>query len=121
MSNIELVTAFVDAWNHLDMTRVESFLAPDVFYHNIPMPPLIGIAAFREAMAQSPFETADWTILNIAEAGNTVLTERIDRFGLPGGLRLSVRVMGAFEIAGSKITAWRDYFDPAEMAPKPQA
>jgi len=43
--------------------------------------------------------------------GNTVLTERIDRFTI-GGKRVELPVMGAFEVASDgKICAWRDYFD----------
>jgi limonene-1,2-epoxide hydrolase len=49
-------------------------------------------------------------ILNLAVAGNVVLTERVDHF-LLDGRKINVRLMGIFEIAGDKSTAWRDYFD----------
>jgi limonene-1,2-epoxide hydrolase len=52
--------------------------------------------------------------LAVAECGSTVLTERIDHIIDAGGtLMHSVRVMGAFEVADGRITAWRDYFDTA--------
>ena len=41
---------------------------------------------------------------------NVVLTERIDHFGF-GGEVVHLRIMGAHEITGTKIRAWRDYFD----------
>ena len=53
----------------------------------------------------------DWVIHGIAETpSGTVLTERTDRF-LINGQWLELPVMGAFEIDGSIIRAWRDYFD----------
>jgi limonene-1,2-epoxide hydrolase len=38
------------------------------------------------------------------------LTERVDHF-VYDGKTIDARVMGAFEVSGDKITAWRDYFD----------
>ncbi len=37
----------------------------------------------------------------------------LDNFVLSGGRKLSVPVMGAFEIKDDRIRAWRDYFDLA--------
>ena len=39
-----------------------------------------------------------------------VLNERSDRFQI-GNHTITLRVMGIFELADGKITAWRDYFD----------
>jgi limonene-1,2-epoxide hydrolase len=38
------------------------------------------------------------------------MTERVDVFTLPGRT-FELPVMGAFEVSGGKISAWRDYFD----------
>jgi limonene-1,2-epoxide hydrolase len=38
-----------------------------------------------------------------------VLTERVDDFEMDGQV-FSARVMGAFEVVGDKLAAWRDYF-----------
>jgi limonene-1,2-epoxide hydrolase len=38
------------------------------------------------------------------------MTERVDVFKLPGK-SFELPVMGAFEVDGGKISAWRDYFD----------
>ena len=55
--------------------------------------------------------------LAVAEIGNKVLTERIDHvLDKDGNAIMSIRVMGIFELDGSKITAWRDYFDTAGLA-----
>jgi limonene-1,2-epoxide hydrolase len=54
-------------------------------------------------------------IVNLAVAGNAVLTERVDHF-VYDGKTIDARVMGAFEVSGDKITAWRDYFDVPNSA-----
>src|SRR5271155_5631523 len=110
-----MIEDFVAAWNRLDLDKVEAMLAPDVFYHNIPMEPCIGRAAFRAAIATLPAIAANWTIHVIAASGNCVLTERTDAFTLAGGKQISIRVMGTFEIEHGLIAKWRDYFDPAEF------
>jgi limonene-1,2-epoxide hydrolase len=41
-----------------------------------------------------------------------VLTERIDEFSV-GGRRVSLPVMGSFQVVDERIKVWRDYFDLA--------
>ena len=54
--------------------------------------------------------------LAVAEAGNKVLTERIDHLRDGDGNTIgSFPVMGIFEVEGDKILSWRDYFDTAGM------
>jgi limonene-1,2-epoxide hydrolase len=54
----------------------------------------------------------------VGETGGKVLTERIDWIlGQVGTAVMKVPVMGIFEIAGGKITAWRDYFDTVANSP----
>lgn len=113
MNNTEIVVAFIDAWNRMDWDTVIALLTDDVRYHNIPMEPLDGKEAVRTFITGMQPESVHWEILNIAENGNTVLTERVDNFVLSGGRRLSVPVMGTFEIREGHIAAWRDYFDLA--------
>jgi limonene-1,2-epoxide hydrolase len=47
---------------------------------------------------------------NIAQDGNTVLTERTDAI-IIGPVRLQFWVCGRFEVHDGKVTLWRDYFD----------
>jgi len=93
------------------MDAVVDFLAEDVFYHNIPVDPIIGrerVAAYLDRAG--PFEDVDWRLISIAAAGDKVLTERIDAFTV-AGRRIALPLMGVFEIRDGKICAWRDYFD----------
>lgn len=103
--------SFLAAWNANDLDRVVSCLHEDVCYHNIPLEPIHGRAAVDTYLrSQGGFDWVDWKLLAFAENGAVVLTERIDEFGR-GGRSISLPVMGAFEIEGGVIKAWRDYFD----------
>ena len=113
MTNSEIVEAFIAAWNRDDTEGALSFLTDDVFYHNIPMEPLEGIEAVRGFFANvGTITDTDWQMLNIAENGDVVLTERLDNFVLNGS-QVSLPVMGTFILDGGKIKVWRDYFDLA--------
>ena len=109
----QVVEDFVEAWNRMDLEGILDAMAEDVHYHNVPLEPLDGKAAVREYLeAAWRFEEVDWEMLNLAVAGDVVLTERVDRFVIQGS-PVSLPVMGAFEIRDGKIAAWRDYFDLA--------
>ncbi|WP_422023044.1 limonene-1,2-epoxide hydrolase family protein [Pyruvatibacter mobilis] len=112
-ANTDVVKAFVAAWNARDFYKLMSFFDAESFYHNLPLDPVTGTEAIRGVLEMF-FNSAseiDWVMHGIAEtASGTVLTERTDRF-LINGQWLELPVMGAFEIDGSTIRAWRDYFD----------
>ncbi len=80
-----------------------------------PMAITEGKTAVDAAMRGMAPEAVDWVVLSIAENGNKVLTERIDKFDMPGGKRVELPVMGTFVITGGKISLWRDYFDLASF------
>lgn len=114
MSNSQIVTDFIAAWEARDTDRVLSFFAEGAEYHNIPMPILKGHAQIDQFVR--PFLTGAasvrFTVHHQAENdAGTVLNERTDVFEMQGGKTISIRVMGVFELSGGKITAWRDYFD----------
>jgi limonene-1,2-epoxide hydrolase len=113
MTNTEVVMNFINAWNEKDWAAVEASFSDDVVYHNIPMEPIHGKAAAGAVGPNMAPLSVDWQVLNIAESGNVVLTERVDNFVLADGKTLSIPVMGSMEIENGKIKAWRDYFDLA--------
>lgn len=118
MTPTETVEAFIAHWNNSDMDAMYAMCADDVVWHNIPMEPIKGVAAMREAVDgfMGPVETCDWSITSIAANGQTVLTERVDAFELKNGGRAALPVMGTFEIdAEGKIAQWRDYFDMGQF------
>ncbi len=109
--NIDLVRRFCAAWANVDIPKILDFFTDDAVYHNMPLQPIQGKDAIKGVIEQfmAPFERCDWQVTHIAASGEVVLTERIDRF--MGQKNVALPVMGAFEIKGGKIAAWRDYFD----------
>lgn len=119
MTPIDTVTAFIAHWNSGDMDAMYAMCREDVIWHNIPMEPIHGKPAMRDAVAgfMVGVDSCDWQIHAIAANGNTVLTERTDGFAMKDGRRAAIRLMGAFELdADGQIAAWRDYFDMAEFS-----
>lgn len=118
MTPIETVETFIGHWNSGDMEAMYALCAEDVTWHNIPMEPIVGVAAMRAAVAgfMGPVERCEWEVHAIAAHGNTVLTERTDAFILKDGRRAALPVMGTFELdAAGQIMAWRDYFDMGQF------
>ncbi len=112
--NTELISAFCKAWSNRDVDEILGYFSEDAVYHNMPMPPMQGKPAIKTILQQiiSPTTWIEWETLNMAEAGNFVFTERVDRFEM-GGKKVELTVAGVFEIENGKIKAWRDYFDMA--------
>jgi len=111
----KIVTEFCNAWPRKNIDELLGFFTDDAVYHNMPFEPARGKDAIRAAintflpMAKS----LHFKVLKTASAGNVVFNERVDVFDLANGKTISLPVAGVFEIAGSKISAWRDYFDMA--------
>ena len=109
---IDVVTRFCAAWEDVDYDKILAFFTDDAVYHNIPVAPVTGKDAIRATIESfaGGIDKMEFEILAIAANGNTVLTERVDRFIGPDKT-ISLPVMGTFEIVDGKIAAWRDYFD----------
>jgi limonene-1,2-epoxide hydrolase len=111
------VLAFVAAWNALDQRQIYDLMAEGIVYHNMPIRPVVGRDAVRAHLAAWPVDSCDWSVTHIAVRGDVVLTERVDRF-VRGTDRITVPVMGAFEVTAGRITHWRDYFDMGALKPQ---
>ena len=113
-SPLEIVTRFCEAWKRGDIEELMSFFAADAVYHNIPVPPVTGAGAIREAFLGFArlMDSIEIENLHVAANGNMVFTERIDHFRWKGKT-LALPVAGVFEVLDGKITAHRDYFDYA--------
>jgi limonene-1,2-epoxide hydrolase len=113
-ANTELVVSFCKAWANRDVEEIMSYFAEDAVYHNIPVVPMKGKAAIQAVITafMAPATAVDWEVLGVAESGNAVFTERVDRFEI-AGKKVELPVAGVFEVEDGKISAWRDYFDMA--------
>jgi limonene-1,2-epoxide hydrolase len=105
------VRAELSAWDRLDIEAIMSHFAEDAVWE-FPGGVFAGHDEIREAVKGYLARTArcDLEVVNLAVANNVVLTERVDHLFFDGKT-IDARVMGAFEVSGEKITAWRDYFD----------
>ena len=109
---IDVVRRFCDAWARKDLDEIIAFFSDDAVYHNIPLAPVVGPEQIRATIEgfSGGVEEIEFVVDAIVADGGTVLTERHDVFTFRNGV-IDLPVMGAFEVAGGKITAWRDYFD----------
>jgi limonene-1,2-epoxide hydrolase len=112
MNPEDVVRAELDAWSRLDINEIMSYFSDDAIWDNVPILAVSGREEIRKAVRWALERTthADIEIINLVATGNVVLTERVDHLVVNNN-SLDVRVMGAFDVFGSKITSWRDYFD----------
>lgn len=115
--NVELVRAFCQAGQDLDLEKQMTFIAENAIYHNMPDEPVTGTKAIRTLLeGYTKVEKAEIIVLRIVEAPDgTVLTERLDRFMMPGGKWIDCPVMGSCDIKDGKIVVWRDYYDNLKL------
>ena len=82
----QVVRDFCAAASTRDPQVLRGFFADDVVYHNIPMEPAEGIEATMAVidMFVNMCEGLEFEIHHLASDGETVLTERTDRFTIKG-------------------------------------
>ena len=108
----ELVMRMIDGFNNIDLDAIVACFADDAIYDNVPMAAVQGTDAIRETLQgfMGAATEVQWDMRNIVAEGGVVLTERVDKFKINDHW-IELPVMGTFEVANGKITAWRDYFD----------
>ncbi len=113
----EVVANLIKANEAKDIDAVLAMLTDDVEYENVGMGVCRGHDEVRGLLG--PFldsaEGVAWEVLAQLESGDTVMNERVDRFFLPGGKEVDVRVAGYFEVRDGKVRRWRDYFDTGKL------
>jgi limonene-1,2-epoxide hydrolase len=112
----QVVLDLAEAFKKHDAEALRPFFTDDVVYHNIPMDAAVGIDATIAVIEGFLGMSESLVIenLHVASRDNLVFTERIDTFTV-GGKVAPLPVMGIFEIRDGKISAWRDYFDMAQI------
>ena len=112
MSPEDVVRAQLRAWGSRDVDEIMRHFSTDAVWDNVPIGVARGYDDIRTAVEDylAHLSQMNIEVLNLAVAGNIVLTERVDHF-VWDGKPIDARCMGAFEVLGDKITAWRDYFD----------
>jgi limonene-1,2-epoxide hydrolase len=112
--NARIVRDFIAAWSRLDAVELAAFFTEDGVYHNMPARPVAGRAAVQAFIAGfiKDWTATEWDVLNLVEAGDVVIAERLDRTRV-GDRPVDLPCCGVFEMSGGKIKVWRDYFDLA--------
>ena len=116
MSNpVGVVREFCALMERRDPDALRPLLADNAVYQNVGMPAFTGVDAIVENLGAqfSMFPDAyAFEIVNIANNGSVVLTERLDYIQTPDGAKPAIPVMGTFVVGDDgKITRWTDYFD----------
>jgi limonene-1,2-epoxide hydrolase len=112
--NTDLIREFCAAWSRLDPEELAAYFTEDGVYYNMPAQPVAGreaVEQFIRGFSASWTET-NWEVLNIAESGDVVIAERVDRTKA-GDKSVDLPCTGVFELRDGKIAVWRDYFDLA--------
>lgn len=112
-----VVRNFCAAFERQDAQELLGYFAEDAVYHNIPFEPAVGREAIAVMLNMFITEGSEgrFELKHIAVNGHVVLTERIDYVEM-GGKKATLPVMGTFEVNDDgKLTAWRDYFDVAQL------
>lgn len=116
MSNpVDVVREFCALMERRDPDALRPLLDDDAVYQNVGMPAFTGVDAIVENLSAqfSMFPDAyAFEIVNIANDGPVVLTERLDYIQTPDGAKPAIPVMGTFVVGDDgRITRWTDYFD----------
>jgi limonene-1,2-epoxide hydrolase len=114
--NVHKVRLFIDAWAALDADVAMACLSDDIVYINQPLDPVVGQKDVRKIVAgiMDLTQRVHWELRSCFGHGNTVVTERMDRWDFDGSGRwgLELPCIGMFDVdAKGKICGWRDYFD----------
>ncbi len=107
----EVVRAQLNAWATLDAEEILRHFSDEAVLLD-PIGTYRGLGEIRQTVEGyvKRMDHAEIEVLNLAVNDTLVMVERVDRF-VYDGKNVSARCMGAFEVVGDKIVAWRDYFD----------
>jgi len=120
-SDVDVVRKLCEQWSRLTREGFAELLAPDCHYLNVPWPDQTRFGpdgAYRVLSRYQKGWKVELKILHIADHGEVVLTERLERFQRENEDTVhELYVMGAFEMKDGKIAKWRDYFDSVQAQP----
>jgi limonene-1,2-epoxide hydrolase len=110
----DVVRGLFDAVSRMDPEELCSYFTPDAVFVNGASFTLRGHGELRNFFEElhRRVQQCEFEVVNLAVSGDVVLTERIDRV-VVDGRAIELPVMGALEVTGGQVAAWRDYFDHA--------
>ena len=112
---VDIARDFLASLAAKDIDAVIDAFASDIFYHNMPPPPLNGKDDIRACWEPFTATIRKYRIEHnkLEGRGNTVFRERMEYFDMdPDGDHIVLPVAGVFEFDDSgKIVNWREYWD----------
>jgi limonene-1,2-epoxide hydrolase len=101
-------------------STVDRFLTDDCVWENPGSPVCRGKQEILGLMP-ADFARLEVRFRHLATVGDTVLAERVEDMIRVDGTHIArnLKVMGAFELRGDRISAWRDYFDITNLISEP--
>lgn len=116
-----VVLGMLEAWKRLDLDAVMAFIAQDAVFLPDPGGDAVrGHDAIRTLWSRymGLFAAYSFEIVNMLSTDRLVFMERVEQISRVDGQQIVIPVAAVFEIdAAGKLTGWRDYWDPAVMAP----
>lgn len=122
-ANEEAMRALFTAWGEgleAAAAATREHFADDCLWEQTGMPTTTGpeeAAQLLMSMEGMGFSAIEVEYRNVVASGDVVCTERLDHILRPDGSRAgSFPVVGVTEFRDGKISAWREYFDSANLA-----
>jgi limonene-1,2-epoxide hydrolase len=114
------VLDFMDCWRRADLEGAAARLADDVVF--VPDPragPITGRDAVRAEFGRymDMMQSYEFDTRQLVSSDTVVFLERLEHFGSKRGVVVTLPITGVYELdREGRITAWRDYWDPAMAA-----
>jgi limonene-1,2-epoxide hydrolase len=120
----QAVFDFMDCWHRFDLEDAVSRLADDARFRPDPAADeTVGREALRALWGtyMQALSSYDMDVVHIVGRDGVVFLERVEHFSTPDGRRITLPLIGVYELDGDgRITRWQDYWDP-KMSPPPLA
>lgn len=123
MSNEDVIRAVLTAWGQgleAAAAATREHFADDCVWEQTGLPTTTSAdeaAEFMRSMADMGFSGIEVEYRNVVAAGDVVCTERLDYLlDADGNRKATFPVVGVTEFRDGKISAWREYFDSANLA-----
>lgn len=119
---IDVVRQFLKDWENGFVGAFEKWMSDDALWQNTGFPDAKGRDAYMDLLRRyqsvtaMPYGRAE--IINIASAGDVVLTERVDHLWGDGEHKHSAKIMGAFVVRDGRIVRYSDHFDASKFNPE---
>lgn len=122
-SNEDVIRAVIRAWGEgleAGVAATREHFADNCVWEQTGLPTTTGpeeAAQLMLSMETMGFSSIDVEFRNVVASGDVVCTERVDWLVRPDGSRAGpFPVVGVTEFRDGKISAWREYFDSANLA-----